>query len=244
MTPSGQTLAPDARRRLAAIQEFTDLGSGYHIAMRDLEIRGAGNILGEAQHGHIAAIGFDLYCKLLEEEILDLKGEGLPRLHDIKVDLRTATFLPDDYLSDPEEKIRWYREFGRVADERSLDGLAAELRDRFGPPPPPAQALLDITRIKLRALSCGVEDIRWSRKGVRMLFGGESQPSSAILRNLAGTGSLPSAYKSSLRLSFSAVDRLIMVVEVPREQFVPASLVVLGRLAEATADSTHLAAES
>jgi len=225
MTPPGRTLASDARKRLRAIQEFTDLGSGYHIAMRDLEIRGAGNILGEAQHGHIATIGFDLYCKLLEEEIRDLKGEGPSRLHDIKVDLRVASYLPDEYLPEPEEKIRWYRELGRVAREEELDRLAEELRDRFGPLPPSGRNLVDITRIKLRAVQCGVEDIRWTRKGVRMVFSGEGQPDAAILQHLAGTG-LP-------RLAFNAVDRLVMTVEVSREEWITACLVVLGRLADA-----------
>jgi transcription-repair coupling factor (superfamily II helicase) len=229
MTPPGTTLAPDARKRLAAIQEYTDLGSGYRIAMRDLEIRGAGNILGEAQHGHIASIGFDLYCKLLEEEILDLKGEGMPRLHDIKVELQLGAYLPDEYLPEPEERIRWYRDLGRVVDEEALDHLAEELRDRFGPPPDPTKNLLDITRIKLRALRAGVEDIRRVRRGVRMLFGGASRPNASILTNLAGT-QMP-------RLAFNAVDRLEMTVEASREDSLVASLVVLEKLAEAGSQS-------
>jgi transcription-repair coupling factor (superfamily II helicase) len=224
MTPSGTTLAPDARKRLAAIQEYTDLGSGYRVAMRDLEIRGAGNILGEAQHGHIATIGFDLYCKLLEEEILDLKGEGLPRLHDIKVELQVGAYLPDEYLPEPEERIRWYRDLGRVSDEEELDLLAEELRDRFGPPPQATKNLLDITRIKLRALRAGIEDVRRVRRGVRMLFGGGTKPNASMLNNLAGT-QMP-------RLAFNAVDRLEMTVEASREDSLVASLVVLEKLAE------------
>jgi transcription-repair coupling factor (superfamily II helicase) len=226
MVPPGQTLAPDARKRLAAIQEFTDLGSGYQIAMRDLEIRGAGNILGEAQHGHITAIGFDLYCKMLEEEIRELRGEGAPRLHEVKVDLRVAALLPDDYVADPQEKIRCYRELSRVVDERALDLLAEELVDRFGSPPPEVRNLVDITRIKLRSLQAGVEDVRWGRKGVRVLFAGDRQPDAAILRRLIGTG--------APRLTFNAVDRLVMTVEAPREEWISASLAVLGRLAELT----------
>ena len=118
MVPSGQQLTREARARLSAIQEFTDLGSGYHLAMRDLEIRGAGNILGENQSGHMATIGFDLYCKMLEEEIRSLKGEGLPRLQDVKVDLRVSAYLPDETMADPEVKIRWYRET-RPGDRRA-----------------------------------------------------------------------------------------------------------------------------
>jgi len=225
MVPKDQTLSRDARQRLSAITEFTDLGSGYHIAMRDLEIRGAGNILGENQHGHIAAIGFDLYCKLLEEEIRELKGQGLPRLSDVKTEVRVATYFPDDYMADPEVKLRWYRELGRVEDERHLDGLAAELRDRFGPLPEPVSNLIDITRLKLRALEGGIVEIRALRRGVRMVFAGDCQPDSAILEHLVGTGKSP--------LTFNAVERLEMTVEAPREQALGAALVVLGRLAEA-----------
>ncbi len=224
MVPSGETLAQDARRRLAAIEEFTDLGSGYHVAMRDLEIRGAGNILGEAQHGHITAIGFDLYCKLLEEEILELKGEGRPKLHEVQVDLKVPAFLPDEYVADPQEKIRCYRELSRVEDERALDGLVEELRDRFGRPPAEARNLADVTRIKLRALATGVADVRGGRKGVRMLFSSDRQPGSSILRRLIGTG-VP-------RLTFNAVDRLTMTVEAPREEWIAAVLAVLGQLAD------------
>ncbi len=231
LVPTGLTLSPDARRRLAAIQEFTDLGSGYHVAMRDLEIRGAGNILGDTQHGHIAAIGFDLYCKLLEEEILALKGEGLPKLQDVKVDLRVSAFLPDEYVADPEAKLRWYRELGRVSDERQLDGLAAELRDRFGPPPPPVAALVDITRLKLRALLGGIDEIKGLRHGVRMVFAGDRQPDSTTLKQLVGTG--------KPRLTFNAVQRLEMTAEASRETWLSAALVVLERLASAVLEDTQ-----
>ena len=233
MVPKDMTLNKDARARLAAISEFTDLGSGYHVAMRDLEIRGAGNILGDNQHGHIAAIGFDLYCKLLDEEIQQLKGSGLPKLSDVKVDLRLPAFLPDDYVADPETKLRWYRELGRVADERELDGIAAELRDRYGPFPEPVRNVLDITRLRLRALAGGIEDIRSSRKGLRMLFSPDRQPGAALLRQLVGTGQPP--------LAFNAVDRLEMLVQAPREEMLTAALVVLGRLGRALVEQRQSA---
>jgi transcription-repair coupling factor (superfamily II helicase) len=198
--------------------------------MRDLEIRGAGNILGDNQHGHITAIGFDLYCKLLEEEIRQLKGDGLPRLADVKAEMKLPAYLPDDYMADPEVKLRWYRELGRVEDEAHLDALAAELRDRFGPFPEPVSHLIGITRLKLRALIGGITEIRTVRRGVRVLFGGERQPDSAILEHLIGTGEPP--------LTFNAVERLEMTVETDRKQALSAALVVLGRLYEAVRQSS------
>jgi transcription-repair coupling factor (superfamily II helicase) len=225
MVPPDQTLSREARARLAAIQEFTDLGSGYHVAMRDLEIRGAGNILGESQSGHITAIGFDLYCKMLEEEVRTLKGEGLPRLQDVSVDLRSSAFLPDEYMADPEVKIRWYRELGRVADERQLDDLADELRDRFGNLPAPVQQLIDITRLRLRCLQVGVGEVKGIRRGVRFVFTGETPPDSSILKHLIGGTGLP-------KLTFNAVQGLQMIAEVPRDDWVAAALVVSNRLVE------------
>jgi transcription-repair coupling factor (superfamily II helicase) len=225
MVPPGQTLSRDARARLAAIREFTDLGSGYSVALRDLEIRGSGNVLGEDQSGHIAAIGFELYCKMLEEEIRELKGEGLPRLADVRVDLRISTFLPDDYMADPEVKIRWYRELGRVSDERRLDALSAELADRFGALPEAAQHLVDLTRLKLRALEAGIVEVKGLRRGVRFVFAGDRCPKRAMMERLvAGTG-LPS-------LTFHAVQGLQITADISREQWLSGALVVTGRLAE------------
>jgi transcription-repair coupling factor (superfamily II helicase) len=225
MVPPDQTLTREARSRLAAIQEFTDLGSGYHVAMRDLEIRGAGNILGESQSGHITAVGFDLYCKMLEEEVRELKGEGLPRLQDVRVDLRSSAYLPDEYMADPEVKIRWYRELGRVVDERQLDELADELRDRFGALPGPVQQLVDLTRLRLRCLEAGVSEVKGIRRGVRFVFTGDRPPDSSILRHLLGGTGLP-------KLTFNAVQGLQMIAEVPRDDWVSGALVVSRRLAE------------
>jgi transcription-repair coupling factor (superfamily II helicase) len=226
MVPPGQTLSKDARARLAAIREFTDLGSGYGVAMRDLEIRGSGNILGEDQSGHIAAVGFELYCKMLEEEICELKGEGLPRLADVAVDLRVSAFLPDDYMADPEVKIRWYRELGRVVDEERLDALAAELADRFGATPDPVRRLLDLTRLRLRALEAGISEIKGLRRGVRFVFAGDRCPRPTMMERLvAGTG-LPS-------LTFHAVQGLQITADIARDQWLAGALVVVGRVAEA-----------
>jgi transcription-repair coupling factor (superfamily II helicase) len=119
MTPPGETLSAEARRRLAALEEFQALGSGYHIAMRDLEIRGAGNLLGEEQSGHMEAIGFDLYCRLLEETVAELRdGRGVAPV-EVKIDLRVAAYLPDDYVGDPQLKMDLYRRSGASARSRA-----------------------------------------------------------------------------------------------------------------------------
>ncbi len=121
MTPPGEKLTPEARRRLAALEEFQALGSGYHIAMRDLEIRGAGNLLGEEQSGHMEAIGFDLYCRLLEETVAELRdGRGVAPV-DVKVDLRVPAYLPDEYVGDPQLKMDLYRRLARLREPELAD---------------------------------------------------------------------------------------------------------------------------
>jgi transcription-repair coupling factor (superfamily II helicase) len=127
-------------------------------------------------------------------------------------------------MADPEVKIRWYRELGRVASERQLDDLADELRDRFGILPAPVQQLIDITRLRLRCLSAGVEEVKGIRRGVRFVFAGERAPDSSILKSLLGGTGLP-------KLTFNAVQGLQMIAEVPRDDWVAAALVVSHRLA-------------
>jgi len=146
-----KSLTEPATKRLNAIREFTELGSGMKIAMRDLEIRGAGNLLGPEQHGHIEAIGFDLYVRLLEEECARLQGQEkvervLPQL-DVKVD----SFIPDDYISDPAIKIQVYKQALLAASEVEVQSLEEELQDRFGSLPAPVQNLIRVTRLRAQA---------------------------------------------------------------------------------------------
>jgi transcription-repair coupling factor (superfamily II helicase) len=162
---------------------------------------------------------------MLEEEVRALKGEGLPRLQDVRVDLRASAYLPDEYMADPEVKIRWYRELGRVADELQLDELSDELRDRFGTLPRPVQQLVDITRLRLRCLLSGVVEVKGTRKGVRFVFAGDRAPDSTILMNLLGGTGLPN-------LTFNAVQGLQMTAEVPRDDWIAGALVVSRRLVE------------
>jgi transcription-repair coupling factor (superfamily II helicase) len=208
MTPPGEMITPDARRRLSALQEFQALGSGYHIAMRDLEIRGAGNILGQKQHGHLEAIGFDLYCRLLDEAISELKGGGTARVLDVRVDLHLPAYLPDEYIGDPEQKMDLYRRLAHMQEEIGYTYLREEINDRFGPLPEPAANLLDIYRIRLLAALNGIEEIRLDRAGLSFFFAGGKEPSSLIIRGLMGTG--PKG------LMFKAVDQFVMKVPVEK----------------------------
>jgi transcription-repair coupling factor (superfamily II helicase) len=222
MTPPGETLTPDARRRLSALQEFQALGSGYHIAMRDLEIRGAGNILGQKQHGHLEAIGFDLYCRLLDEAVRDIKGGGESLVMDVKVDLRVPAYLPDSYIADPETKMDLYRRLARVREVRAFAWLRDEIHDRFGPLPEPTANLLDISRIRLLAAHNGIEEVRAGRKGLSLFFAGGREPSAAIIRGLMGTG--PKG------LQFKAVEQFVIQIPASRDQLGAAAFTVLDLL--------------
>lgn len=140
-----------AEKRLAAIREFTEFGSGYKIAMRDLEIRGAGNLLGAEQHGHIAAVGFDLYCRLLEEAVQEARGQQVEQPVETVVELPVEAYIPDDYISDTSQKVELYRRIAFLRKESEIAELEEELVDRFGDLPRPVRNLLWVSRIRVMA---------------------------------------------------------------------------------------------
>ena len=146
-----KNLTPSAAKRLRAIEEFSDMGAGFAIAMRDLEIRGAGNILGSEQSGHIATIGYELYCELLEQAVRRLKQLPPKTSIEVDVDLPGEGYIPRSYVPDMRLKIDLYRRLARVSNRSELDDLAAELVDRFGPPPPLVQHLLLMAEIRIAA---------------------------------------------------------------------------------------------
>ena len=137
-----------AEKRLAAIQEFTDLGSGIKIAMRDLEIRGAGNLLGEAQSGHMAAVGYDLYCKMLNEAVKELKGEKEEDQFTTTMDLNIDAFIPESYIKNEYQKLDIYKRIAAITTEEEMDDMTEELIDRFGDIPKKVQQLLHIAALK------------------------------------------------------------------------------------------------
>ena len=156
---SGKHVTPNAARRLRAIEEFSEMGAGFQIAMRDLEIRGAGNLLGTQQSGHIAAVGYELYCQLLENAVRAL--QKLPPKISLEVDVTLPgdAFLPADYIDDLRLKIDLYRRLTRITQYSDLDDFRAELIDRFGPIPEPVERLLRLTELKMDAAVWQVESI-------------------------------------------------------------------------------------
>ncbi len=160
LVPSTDGLTSIATRRLRTIQEFTDLGSGFKIAMRDLEIRGMGNVLGAQQHGHMEAIGFDLYCKMVEETIANLKGEGVPEPASTQLDLKVDAYLPNTYIEDERQKFTLYRKLAEVKSNEEVDAMTWELQDRYGEIPPETTLLLELVRARVKASSIGISYVR------------------------------------------------------------------------------------
>ncbi len=152
-------LNPMAQRRLKAIEEFTELGAGFKIAMRDLEIRGAGNILGAEQSGHIAAIGYELYCQLLENAVRALKQQPPKVAVEVTVDLPWPAYIPRDYVQGQKLRIEVYRRLARLRDPEKLNDFRTELRDRYGPAPEPVEWLLRTTEIRLLCVKWQVASV-------------------------------------------------------------------------------------
>jgi transcription-repair coupling factor (superfamily II helicase) len=153
-------LSPTATRRLKAIEEYTELGAGFKIALRDLEIRGAGNILGNEQSGHIAAVGYELYCQLLENAARQLKNQRLKTPLEVHVDLPWPAFLPHDYITSQRQRIEVYRRLARVRKMERLGEFRDELRDRFGPLPEPVEWLLRLAEVRLLAARWQIAVVR------------------------------------------------------------------------------------
>jgi transcription-repair coupling factor (superfamily II helicase) len=159
LIPPEQSLSPVARKRLAAIKEFSDLGSGFRVAALDLEIRGAGNLLGGEQSGHIDAVGFEMYMKLLEETVRELKGEDLEDDVRATVNLRIDFRIDEGYVPDMNQRLMIYRRIAGARSEEELTRIMEELRDRYGPPPVPVLNLADYGRIRVMADNLRVESI-------------------------------------------------------------------------------------
>ncbi|HEX8100423.1 MAG TPA: transcription-repair coupling factor [Actinomycetota bacterium] len=166
--PRQARLTEEAHERLAAISRFTALGSGYQVAMRDLEIRGAGNLLGAEQHGHIAAVGFDTYLRLLAEAVAEMKGEPLVEEREIRVDLPVKAFIPPEWLGQEALRLELYRRIGTAKDHEVLSIVREETEDRFGALPPSVQTLFAVASLRITALASGIDEISTFRNRVRI----------------------------------------------------------------------------
>ncbi|HSM33337.1 MAG TPA: DEAD/DEAH box helicase, partial [Anaerolineae bacterium] len=170
------SLSDVARKRLAAIFNASELGAGFQIALSDLEIRGAGNILGAEQHGHMAAVGFDLYTRMLAEAVEEEKAalEGREARHartQAKIDLPVDAYLPDDYVPEEPQKLELYRRLGRVVSDDGLEEVRAELLDRYGPLPAPVVRLLEVSRMRFRAEEAGLLQVSREEGQLVLRFG-------------------------------------------------------------------------
>ncbi|MGA7298662.1 MAG: transcription-repair coupling factor [Candidatus Sulfotelmatobacter sp.] len=170
MLPPEIELTPIARRRLAALKEFSDLGAGFKIAALDLELRGAGNMLGGEQSGHIEAIGFELYTQMLERAVREMKGEAAPDEAETQLNLGLNIRIPADYVPEENQRLQMYKRVARVETEQQLTDVAAELQDRYGPPPPAVRNLLDYASLKLLCMKVGVNAIERKRDSVTLKF--------------------------------------------------------------------------
>ena len=154
-----KVLAEEADKRLKAIREFTEFGSGFKIAMRDLEIRGAGSLIGEIQHGHLEEVGYDTYCRLLDEVVKEEQGIEVKPEFDVQIDLDVTSFIPETYITDSNQKIEIYQDIALCKDEKDIQDVIDELIDRFGDIPHEVENLLEISRIKQLAKAKGVSKV-------------------------------------------------------------------------------------
>lgn len=168
--PADQVMTEEAHRRLEAIGEATDLGSGFHLALKDLEIRGAGSILGEIQSGHISAVGFDLYTDLVAEAVSKLEGNEIPvpEVKEVRIELPVDAHLPDDYVAEQALRLEAYRRLAMAINQDHVADVALEWEDRFGPLPPAALALIEIARLRVEALRVGLNEIVKLRHEIRL----------------------------------------------------------------------------
>ena len=164
-------LSETAEKRLKAIKDFTEFGSGFKIAMRDLEIRGAGNLLGTQQHGHMAAVGYDMYCRLLEEAVKEIKGDTKDQLVETSIDLQVNAYIPESYIENETMKIELYKRIASISSMDEKMDIEEEATDRFGDMPRPLENLINISYIKALANRMGVTSIKQSGKDVMLTLG-------------------------------------------------------------------------
>jgi transcription-repair coupling factor (superfamily II helicase) len=166
LLPQHRSIPEVARKRLRAIEEFSMLGAGFRISMRDLEIRGAGNLLGSEQSGHIAAVGYDMYCQLLEQSARELRGEPTANASETSVEIGVTGAIPKRYIPSDTRRLDAYRRASSARDQEALDGVERDLTDAYGEPPESVRTLLDLARIRLAAAQLNIRSIQLRERDV------------------------------------------------------------------------------
>ncbi|HEY6085586.1 MAG TPA: TRCF domain-containing protein, partial [Nitrospira sp.] len=184
LIPDEGTLAGDAQKRLTAIQQFTELGSGFRIAAADLEIRGAGNLLGKQQSGHIAAIGLDLYMQMVEQAVQRLKGHIVEDEPDPVLRLNVSAFIPEDYVADPHHRLSFYKRLSSCTQVGDLALLHGELQDRYGIPPDPVERLFEVMQIRIHAKVLRLASIELKTQSVVLTLEAKSRVDPAAIQLL------------------------------------------------------------
>ena len=216
LIPSEQELTPIARRRLAAIREFSDLGAGFRVAALDLELRGAGNLLGGQQSGHMDALGFDLYTQMLERTVAELRGEDVQDETSVSLSLGVDVAIPEDYISDMGQRLRTYKRIASARDDEQLRQIRAETEDRYGRLPPSVENLLAYARLRRMAEETGVVSIDRTPQGLAFKLGERARVAPekllALVRERPGAAFTPSGV---LRLELQA-DEQAELIETAR----------------------------
>jgi transcription-repair coupling factor (superfamily II helicase) len=225
LVPADTELSEIARKRLAALKEFSDLGAGFKIAALDLELRGAGNILGGEQHGHIGAVGFDMYIRLLEETVHELKGEEAPLQIHSTLNLGLDIRIPSEYISDEHQRLRAYKRIADASTAEAASEALAELEDRYGPAPAAVRSLLKFSALKGSAQKLGIEAIDRRAGALNVKFHKEAHIDPTLLMSLVtrteGAQFTPAGV---LRLPLdgaSDAERVLELVEAQLQQLEP-----------------------
>jgi transcription-repair coupling factor (superfamily II helicase) len=180
-----------ARKRLKALEQFTQLGSGFHLALRDLEIRGAGNLLGPQQHGFIEEVGFDLYCRLLDEAVKEVRGEPVERPAEVKMEFDLDIYIPQSYVSDSQQRVEIYRKLSEAESVEEVKEVEAEIVDRFGVLPQEVEDLLNFTCAKIAASRLGICRVSLKKDLLTLQFSEDKRLGKKEIENLRKKIELP-----------------------------------------------------
>ncbi len=210
LVPPVKQLTDTARKRLKAIEQHTDLGSGFHLAMKDLEIRGAGNMLGPQQHGFIEEVGFDLYCRLLEEAVAELKGETSSSDFEAKVEVDCDTYIPESYIEESRQRVDIYRKIADAKSQSDLELVTAELADRFGKFGDETQNLIDLMALNIAARQNRIARVRLNNGRLTLTYGDGEVPTKSQIERLR--------IAAPERLEFDSSSGFVIKTEFPESE--------------------------